>query len=184
MILNLAYKLRVKKAKLKSVNEATNKDLAPQHAMYELGNVIPRFIWAMANAPENGVPLLFTKIDLKDGYWRMVVDKREVWNFAYVLPPEKSDDEVMLVIPNPLQMGWSESPAFFCAATETARDVADEYFELTEPIRPHPSEDIVVNIDWSKIPTDAMKDNNEVHVLKLLEVYIDGMIQTTDENEL
>ena len=40
MILNLAYRIRILKERLKSVNESTNK-LAPQHAMFELGNVIP-----------------------------------------------------------------------------------------------------------------------------------------------
>ena len=58
----------MRQQRLESVNEASNKDLAPQHSMFELGNVIPRIIWEMAKAPENGIPLLFTKIDLKDGY--------------------------------------------------------------------------------------------------------------------
>jgi hypothetical protein len=35
----------------------------------------------------------------------------------------KPGDTVQLVIPDALQMGWSESPPFFCAATKTARDV-------------------------------------------------------------
>ena len=78
----------------------------------------------MALAPNNGVPILFSKIDLKDGYWRMVVNEHDAWNFAYVLPPEHPGDEPELVIPDALQMGWSESPAFFCAATETACDLA------------------------------------------------------------
>ena len=57
------------------MNDASNKNLAPHHAMYELGNVIPRIIQEMAVAPDNGVPIRFSKIDLKDGYWRMVVNK-------------------------------------------------------------------------------------------------------------
>ena len=35
MILNLAYRMRIRREKLKSVNDSTNKDLAPQHIMYE-----------------------------------------------------------------------------------------------------------------------------------------------------
>ena len=61
--------------------------------MYELGNVIPRIIWEMAKAPENGILLLFTKIDLKDGYWRMAVDEDDAWNFAYVLPKLDKKEE-------------------------------------------------------------------------------------------
>ena len=120
MILDLSYKLKMDKDKLKSVNNASDKDLAPQHSMYELGNVIPQIIWNMAKAPDTGVPILFSKIDLKDGYWRMVVNEADTWNFAYVLSPLKPGDDIELVIPDALQMGWSESPPFFCAATETA----------------------------------------------------------------
>ena len=175
MILNLSYKLRVKKEKLQSVNEATNKDLAHQHAMYELGNVIPRIIWTMATAPDNGISFLFTKIDLKDGYWRMVVDAEQAWNFAYVLPRLDENEEIQLVIPDALQMGWSESPPFFCTATETSRDIADENFTNGYDMEPHPDEDTVMKIDCSKIPTDAMEDP-EAKVLHLLEVYLDDFL--------
>ena len=68
MILHLAYQIRINKEKLKSVNDTTNKDYASQHAICELGNIIPRIIWSMARAPNIGVPILFSKIDLKDGY--------------------------------------------------------------------------------------------------------------------
>ena len=128
MILDLSYELKMDKEKLKSVNKASDKDLALQHSMYELGNVIPQIIWNMAKAPDRGVPILFSKIDLKDGYWRMVVNEADTWNFAYVLSPLKPGDDIELVIPDALQMGWSESPPFFCAATETARDIAQSNF--------------------------------------------------------
>ena len=140
----------------------------------------------MAKAPENGVPLLFTKIDLKDGYWRMVVDADQAWNFAYVLPRLNDDEEIQLVIPNALQMGWSESPPFFCSATETARDIADQNFTNRKDVGPQEQEEIIMNIDWSTIPEDVL-ENTEMKTLHLLEVYIDdflGMIQTTDEKEL
>ena len=189
MILNLAYKLRLQnKQKIQSVNDTINKNLAPQHSMYELGNVIPRFIWSMAAAPDNGVPLLFSKIDLKDGYWRMVVNEQDAWNFAYVLPQLNSNEEIQLVIPDALQMGWSESPAFFCAATETARDLADKYYTDNKTLSKHTDEKTVMNIDWSKIP---MSDNSpleeEQRIVHLLECYIDdfiAMIQCTNKNEL
>ena len=186
MILNLAYQIKLNTTKLNSVNETTNKLLAPQHAMFELGNVIPRLIWSMAHAPDNGVPLLFTKIDLKDGYWRMVVNEDNAWNFAYVLPKLKPTDKTQLVIPDALQMGWSESPAFFCAATETGRDIAEVYFRESSSLPTQTNEDIIMNIDWSKIPTDVKQDK-DIKILHLLEVYIDdfiGMIQTTDKDIL
>ena len=69
-------------------------------------------------SPDDGVPILFSKIDLKDGYWKMCVNEKYAWNFEYVLPKEKPEEEVYLVIPDALQMGWCESPAFFCVAKE------------------------------------------------------------------
>jgi hypothetical protein len=122
MILDLLFKLLLDGKRLESVNEASGKANAPQHAMLELGNVIPQIIWAMALSKDKTTPFMFSKVDIKDGYWRMAVNAEDAWNFAYVLPGGKLGDPVQLVIPDALQMGWSESPPFFCAATETARD--------------------------------------------------------------
>jgi hypothetical protein len=36
----------------------------------------------------------------------------------------------MLVVPTSLQMGWVESPPYFCAATETARNISTDYIEM------------------------------------------------------
>ena len=71
MILNLKYKLKIKgkQGQFQSVNESTDKDLALQHSMYELGNVIPQIIWTLATAPDEDVPFLMSKVDLKDGFW-------------------------------------------------------------------------------------------------------------------
>ena len=92
IILDLSFELQVNKEKLCSINDSSDKALAPHHAMYELGNVIPQIIWQMTLVPKNGAPILFSKIDLKDGYWRMVVNEHDAWNFAYVLPPEHPGD--------------------------------------------------------------------------------------------
>jgi predicted lysophospholipase L1 biosynthesis ABC-type transport system permease subunit len=44
----------------------------------------------------------------------------------------------MLVRPRALQMGWNESPAYFCAATETVRDVAQSLVDIRAVLPPHP----------------------------------------------
>ena len=51
-------------------------------------------------------------------------------NFLYVLPPDPNSTEniIELVVPSALQMVWTESPSFFCTASETARDNADERY--------------------------------------------------------
>ena len=76
----------------------------------------------MATAPE-GKKIYAAKWDVKDGFGRMSCEKGAEWNFAYVLPQEEGKPP-KLVIPTSLQMGWLESPPYFGAASETARDVA------------------------------------------------------------
>ena len=71
---------------LLDVNSASPDEQAPLHSMAELGKVLPRLIWTVATAPELNGPILFAKVDLKDGYWRMNVPEDDEYNFAYVLP--------------------------------------------------------------------------------------------------
>ena len=185
MILDLSYNIKINGIKLQSVNETSNKNLAPQHAMFELGNVILRIVWALATADPN-IPFLFTKVDLKDGYWRMCVNANDAWNFAYVLPKLKPSEPTRLVIPDALQMGWSESPPFFCAATETARDVAMKNIQNKASLEPHPLESIMLgDANFDFLPKTYQ--NQPTEFIKLLEVYIDdfiGVIQAKSVEEL
>jgi hypothetical protein len=81
----------------------------------------------------------FSKIDLADGYWRMIVEEASRWNFAYVLPGPP-DESLKIVIPSALQMGWNESPGYFCAATESVRDIAQRWIDGGENLPKHPFE--------------------------------------------
>ena len=181
MIINLSYELKMDKEILKSINKASDKDLTPQHSMYELRNAIPQIIWNMEKVPDAGVPILFSKIDLKDGYWRMVVNEADTWNFAYVLPLLNPGDNIELGIPDALQMGWSKSPPLFCAATKAAEDIVQSNFSSPIEQQAHPMEDIVLDINWSNIPKIEHAPNEAF--LHLLEVYIDdciALIQSTN----
>ncbi len=125
MILDLSYGVTIDNERKPSVNEATDSSIAPAHSMAELGSVLPRIIYAVGTAPESKGPILFSKLDIDNAYWRMVVPDDDTWNFAYVLPKASPQEPTVLVIPASLQMGWTDSPAFFCAASETARDVGE-----------------------------------------------------------
>ena len=71
-----------------------------------------RLIDAVAHANPQDGDIRFSKLDVKDGFWRMNVEEGAEWNFAYVLPGGHPDDPE-LVMPQALQMGWAESPPFF-----------------------------------------------------------------------
>ncbi len=112
-----------------SVNSTTIKT-APKGSVDQLGHVLHRIIHAFASANiHNTRPIYMAKWDIKDGFWRLGCEDDQEWNFAYVLPSSVGPNP-SLVIPTSLQMGWIESPAYFCAASETARDVASQHAEL------------------------------------------------------
>lgn len=118
-ILDLSFRLKYKWMKLNSVNSAT-KLQAPYEAMVQLGNCVQRLIKTLANNYDPEKPFAFSKLDIKDGFWRIAVSDEDAYNFCYVLPtvdPLEDIGEAEIVIPNSLQMGWNESPPYFCAAT-------------------------------------------------------------------
>ena len=126
-ILDLSFTLEHGGRKYPSVNESTKK-LAHQQVIGQLGLVIKRLIQTLVDHESKCLPFWFSKLDVKDGFWRMAVSDDDTWNFAYVLPSlQKTDnlDNIEMVVPNSLQMGWSESPPLFCSRSETARDIME-----------------------------------------------------------
>ena len=63
----------------------------------------------------------------------MLVAENDKWSFAYVLPAV-AGEPTKLVIPHALQMGWTENPGYFCAATETGRDILQGKHSLMEAL--------------------------------------------------
>ena len=109
--------------------------MAPRGALDQLGQALSRIIHAFAKADDN-TKIFMAKWDIKDGFWRMDCEEEEEYNFAYVLPQEEGFP-ITLVVPTSLQMGWVESPPYFCAATETARDIASDYCDTPVGSLPH-----------------------------------------------
>jgi hypothetical protein len=48
-------------------------------------------------------------------------------------------------------MGWSESPPFFCAANETARDIIDNKMRNNVILPEQPMENIMKAVDWTTV---------------------------------
>ena len=171
-ILDLSFKLRLKNKVFPSVNSATRKK-APQKAMAELGNVLKRLITIMAQNYQPTIPFKFCKIDIKDGYWRMIVHEDDSWNFCYTIPPESTStplDDIQIVVPCSLQMGWCESPPFFCAASETARDIIEHLIQTNIQLPEHPLEQKMLP------PTYANEASTSNLIQSLIEVYVDDFI--------
>ena len=125
--MDLSFALRLKNGELlPSVNKSSVKT-APQGDIDQLGHSLMHTIHAFAHADKD-MKIFMEKWDNKDNFWRLNCALGEEWNVAYVLPHAEGK-QVRLVVPTYLQMGWIKSPPYFCAASETARDVAQQYSE-------------------------------------------------------
>ncbi len=108
------------------MNDTTEKT-APAGAIDQIGKCLLRIIHTFAEADDDA-KIFMAKWDIKDGFWRMDCAAGEEWNFAYMLPQEEGQPTT-LVVPTSLQMGWVKSPPYFCAATETSRNISTEYIK-------------------------------------------------------
>ena len=172
-ILDLSYRIRLENGGvINSVNDTTEK-VAPQGSIDQIGESLTRIIYAFAEADEDA-KIFMAKWDIKDGFWRMGGEKGQEYNFAYVLP-QPPGHPIILVIPTSLQMGWVESPPLFCAASETARDIVEEYIE-TE-VASLPTHKFIKHVMTSETIQDLPETcEGESGFTYMTEVYVDDFM--------
>eukprot|EP00957_Ditylum_brightwellii_P013163 994036-Ditylum_brightwellii.AAC.1 len=78
--------------------------------MVQLGQSIQCIVALLVDHHNLHHPSKFAKLDAKDGFWRLIVNEEEAWNFCYVLPPKDGHnitnlDKVELVVPLSIQIG-------------------------------------------------------------------------------
>jgi hypothetical protein len=179
----LAPKLGQRKAETiiqEAVNDTT-VPLAPRTPVREIGKVLPRVFEFMASTPE-GQEILLSKVDLSDGFWRIIVEEAARWNFCYVMP-DPPGAPIRIVIPSALQMGWMESPQYFCTATETGRDFIQWLVDQKIDCPPHPLEKFMLPADLVGTlgETDpAPSDENQG--ASSINVYVDDYILAVVED--
>ena len=107
---------------------------------------------------------------------RISLAEIDSWNFCYVIPPDDPQcqiDDIDIVVPDALQMGWTESPPYFCASTETARDAIEWLVNSPTPLPQHPLEQHICN----KAPSSP----TAIHTMaSIIEVYMDDFILATN----
>jgi hypothetical protein len=114
------------------------------------------------------------KWDIKDGFWHLNAKTGDEWNFAYVLP-QPPGEPVKIVVPMSLQMGWVESPPYFCTATETSSNIATKYCKTeigTLPI--HKFDDLISGDDAVGELPETPVTNKLMRYL--IEVYVDDFM--------
>ena len=172
-ILDLSFPVKLStEVEQKSVNAATLKT-APRQAIDQIGHSLSRIIHAFATADPKA-KIFMAKWDIKDGFWRLDCRTGEEWNFCYVLPNIDPNAPIELVVPTSLQMGWVESPPYFCTASETARDVAAQYAETPMDSLPNHKFLSLTNKsdDFLALPESATPSKFQY----LVEVYMDDYI--------
>ena len=120
-ILDLSFNLLLKQGGIVLLVNSTTTKIAPKGAINQLGHSLNCIIHAFAEAEEDA-HIFMAKWDIKYGFWRLDVEEGAEWNFSYVLP-QHPGEPIYLLVPTSFQMGWVESPPFFCAALETARTI-------------------------------------------------------------
>jgi len=146
-----------------SVNDTTVLN-APKGPVKEIGKVLPRLLRYMRDVPPEQW-ILFSKLDISDGFWRLIVKGDDCYNFAYVLP-QGPGEPTRIVVPSAVQMGWVESPPYFCAVTETARDLTEFHLQHNTAL---PADPIEKQMDVQHVPFRARADTPS----RCLQVYVD-----------
>lgn len=140
-----------------------------------MGHALHRIIHAFAEADRSypNAKIFSAKWDVKDGFWRLVCQEGEEWNFAYVLP-QAEGAPVKIVVPTSLQMGWVESPPYFCAASETARDIVAQYAET--PVGSQPTHKFASYMTGTHEYAALPKRGAGAPFRYLIETYVDDYI--------
>lgn len=96
---------------------------APPEAM-QFGRTLQRLLRRIRHANPRFGPVYMSKIDISDGFYRIQLGADDALALAVLLPSSEGEPP-LVAIPLSLPMGWVESPPTFCAATETAADLAN-----------------------------------------------------------
>lgn len=91
------------------------------------------------------------KVDLSDGYYRILLTARGCLELAAPLPSTRQ--RPLLAIPSVLLMGWSKSCPYFCIATETIADETNKQLRCFFPALPHAQDLLAALQDWFVVPS-------------------------------
>ena len=152
------------------VNASTDASSAPSSMQF--GACLPCLLQNIWEAYLANGTVLLSKWEISDGFHRCLLRPADVGDFTYVVHPIPEDPEIYLCVDLVLPMGWFNSPPFFCAASETATDLANAY--LANPQTPWmdyaPKRDI-----YATTPNDTASSNR----LQKVEVYMDDFMGMT-----
>ena len=106
------------------LNEAT-KCLSPMEAMH-FGGALHRILKQVLTADPRLGPVYPSKVDLTDDYMRLWVRVEDAPSVAFLIPKKNHSDQQLVGFNLYLPTGYVDSAPYFCMATETVADLANE----------------------------------------------------------
>ena len=101
----------------------TTLGLGPKEAM-QFGRTLERVLYQVRHSNPRFGPVYIGKVDLADGFYRVWLALGAIPKLAVALPLYEGE-EPMVALPLTLPMGWMDSVPYFCSATETVADIAN-----------------------------------------------------------
>ena len=96
--------------------------------------------------------------------------------------PDPPGARTRIVVPSALQMGWAESPAYFCAATETGRDfLIDMLLREGVDLPAHPLEEFIKPKDIPKTAPPGSEERTSVGVY-IDDYYVLEVVENDDRS--
>ena len=131
---------------------------APPEAM-QFGRALHRILYRIRHANPRYGPVLASKHDIKDGFYRMFLNATDCPRLALVLPQYEGEPQ-LVAIPMSSTMGWVQSPPTFSVMSETVCDLANQRSEnLRLPEQEHRLEPLAAAMDdcdrtWTPRPRE------------------------------
>ena len=97
----------------------------------QFGHTLKRVLQHIDYANPAFVPVLALKCDLSDGYYRIPLAPSAIPLLGVVMPYNPGE-QPLIAFPLALPMGWTNSPPFFSAFTETVADITNQ--RLSAPV--------------------------------------------------
>jgi hypothetical protein len=173
------------------LNDETMK-LAPEGAM-QFGTAPLRIREALMKANPDYGPVFMYKNDMSDGFYRIRLSTSGSLKLGVILPRFEGLPQ-LVALPLVLPMGWTESPPWFCAFTETIADLTNVDLQRNKRVPAHPLGEAAAITDFAVQDEQAVRPIPKSHKpltyqrpLKKMEVFVDdfvGMGQDHPSNPL
>ena len=125
----------------------------------QFGRTLERVLYNIRHANPRYGPVRLGKVDLADGFYRVGLNTSAIPKLGIIFPKFQGEEQ-MIALPLVLGMGWTSSPPWFCAATETVADLANNW-SRKEEVPPHPLEDLAATLPEEEVsaPSEAGRNS-------------------------